>query len=280
MDSRFVRALILPVLACLGARAAQPEISEITVGLALAERTFVSGEPVRGVIEVRNMSQDTIKVDGVMYDDRLFVEVFRANGMDELPRTGDLPFVSRFKVGKNEGQSLETVVSDHFALPDGRYLVRPVLVHSRTRYEGEYRIFEVVPGVVVSRAMQMFANRDGLSRQFEVARTQRRGGEHFFLKARDDGPGGRVWQSTDLGDCLKFSTPAISIKESGEVVVIHRVDRDNYMRTEFWSLPSALEYRGREMLKNPDTAGQDSVQEMYRKSGGVKAAPRPWWKFW
>ena len=139
---------LLAASACLFAQA-QREIVEISVVLKLDESAFVTGERVRGVIDVKNMSPDTITVDGTKYDDRLFVEVFRASGMVELSRARDFPFVSPFRVGRNQGQLLETIVSDHYVLEDGRYLVRPVLVHNKIRYEGEYKVFDVVPGIVV-----------------------------------------------------------------------------------------------------------------------------------
>ena len=34
------------------------------------------------------------------------------------------------------------------------------------------------------------------------------------------------------------------------------------------------------MVRDPRTAGQQSVQEMYQQSGGVKPTSHPWWKFW
>lgn len=279
---RTMPAALLSAALAASAALANDEICEISVSLKLDEASFVAGERVRGVIDVKNMSQDEIKVDGSRLDDRLFVEVFAdlSSGRRELDRTGALPFVSPFKVGYNEGQLLETIVSDHFTLDCGRYLVRPVLVHGRVRFEGEYRVFDVVPGVVVTKALQMFAKPRDLRRNFEVIRWSRRGREHLFLAARDAGEGGRRWRTTDMGIYLKLTPPTISILPTGEVVVVHRVDQDHFLRSEFWSLPDAVEFRSQEVLKDPETAGQSSVQEMYNKSGGVKAAPRPWWKFW
>ncbi|MBO7483371.1 MAG: hypothetical protein J6U17_05760 [Kiritimatiellae bacterium] len=269
-------ALAAPLLAL-----AEPPISEISVDMSLDEVEIVVGEKVRAVIDVKNMSPDVVTVDGTASSDMLLVEVFKASTKEQLDRTRQAPFVSPFRIRKNEGQLLETFLNNHYFLREPRrYLARPVLVHNGIRYEGQYRAFDVVPGMKISRALQMFANRKGLNREFELLQWTRRGREHLFLSARDEGAGSRKWQTTDLGGMVKRTPPTISILPTGEVIVIHRADNDFFLRSEFWSLPNALEFRGNELIRDPETAGQSSVQEMYRKAGGVKAEPRPWWKFW
>ena len=57
------------------------------------------------------------------------------------------------------------------------------------------------------------------------------------------------------------------------------LNRDQFVRTEFWSLPDELEYRMREAVGDPETAGTARVREMYKESG-VKPKKNPWWKFW
>ena len=64
------------------------------------------------------------------------------------------------------------------------------------------------------------------------------------------------------------------------MIVLHRLDRDHFLRTEFWSLPDALEFHRREVVQDPETAGSERVKELYKESGGVKPKEEPWWKFW
>jgi len=272
--------IALMALGIASAALAAP-VSEISVDLRLDEIDYVSGERIRGVLDVKNMSPDSISVGRPASKDRLFVEVFRSSDMVQLERWREVPFVAPFKVNMNEGQKLELFLADHYALREPRrYLARPVLVHGRTRYEGQYRAFDIVPGVHVASAMQMFSNREGLSRDFELVRWTRKGREHLFLTARDAGADGRKWSTTDVGAMMKLTKPTVSILPGGEVIVLHRSGPDSFIRSEFWSMPDALEFRTRELVRDPETAGQSRVQEMYNKSGGVKAAPRPWWKFW
>ena len=275
----------------LSAVAAQ---SEIRVDLALDVSDYVVGERLRCVVDVVNSSPDRIAVgttrvfsgsgadrrvkEIVEGEDRLFVDVVRAGDMSQLERIGSKAFVSPFFIDAGEGQKLEAFLADHYALHEpNRYLAKPVLVHRGMRYEGQPRAFDIVNGVKSTGALQMFANRRGLQREFELVYWSRGGSEHLFLKARD-AEGGRRWETRDLGGILRIEKPTISILPSGEVVVLHRFDKDNFIRSEFWSLTNALEFRGRMVVSDPDTAGTARVRELYKD--GVKPKTNPWWKFW
>jgi len=278
MNKHLATALVLALSASLRLFAEPP--SEIVVDLKLDEISYVSGERIRGVLDVRNMSPDKVSVGYTNSLDRLFVEVYRASDKSQLERFGRKPFTSRFFVKPNEGQKLETFLGDHYALTEPRrYLARPVLVHGGMRYEGMYRAFDVVPGMRITGALQMFSNRAGLSREFELVHWTRQGGEHIFLTARDHGTSERKWISTDIGPMMRITKPTISILPNGEVIVFHRNGSDSYVRSLFWSLPDALEFRGRSSVLDPATAGTQSVRELYRE-GGVKPKQNPWWKFW
>ena len=281
------------VLSAIVAQAAQ---SEIKVDLRLDAADYVVGERIRGVVDIVNSSPDRIAVgvsrvfagegdkrrvkEVVEGWDRLFVEVTRASDRSALTRLGSRPFVSSFFIDSGEGQKLETFLGDHYALREpSRYMAKPVLVHDGVRYEGQPRVFDVVEGGKVGGAMQMFVNNRGLRREFDIVYWSRRGSEHLFLKAQDTGSSTRIWETRDLGAILRIDKPTISILQSGEVVVLHRLNRDQFVRSEFWSLPKALEFRKREAVSDPDTAGTSRVRELYR-DGGVKPKENPWWKFW
>ena len=254
--------------------------SEISVDLKLDAGDFVVGERIRGVVDIANSSPDRVSVGYANSKDRFFVEVFRSGDMSQVMKTSDLDFVSRFRVDSSEGQKLETFLGDHYSFPEAnRYLARPVLVHKGVRFEGQYRAFDVVDGVKVAGAMQMFSNRSGLQREFSLVYWSRNHSEHLFLKAKDAGISTRRWETRDLGPILRIDRPSISILATGEVIVLHRLNQDQFVRSEIWSLPDALEFRIREAVSDPETAGTARVRELY-KDGGIKAKTNPWWKFW
>lgn len=241
---------------------------------------FVSGERIRGVIDIANPSPEKVSVGYSNSKDSVFVEVFRASDMHQLSRISRQPFVSRFRVDSGEGQKLEVFLSDNYGLREpSRYLAKPVLVHNGVRYEGAMRAFDVVDGIKLTGAMQMFANRPGLQREFSIVYWNRNHSEHLFLMAQDAGSSGRAWETFDLGAILRIDRPTVSVLPKGEVVVLHRLNRDQFVRSEFWSLPNDLEFRLRETVQDPETAGTARVRELY-KEGGIKAKVNPWWKFW
>ena len=254
--------------------------SEIKVDIRLDHSDYVSGERIRAVVDVANSSPVKVSCGYSNSRDRLLVEVYRAGDMKQLSRVYRRDFVSRFRIDSSEGQKLETFLGDHYDLREpSRYLARPVLVHGGMRYEGAMRAFDIVEGVKIVGAMQMFSNRRGLQREFSLSYWSRNRSEHLFLSARDTGSSSRRWETRDLGAMLRLDKPSVSILPTGEVVVLHRLNQDQFVRSEFWSLPDALEFRMRESVQDPATAGTSRVRELY-KDGGVKPKVNPWWKFW
>ena len=259
---------------------AQAETSEIMVDLRLDSSDFVSGERIRGVVDIANPSPAKISVGYSNSKDRFFVEVFRAGSMEQLTKVSKHAFVARFSVDSSEGQKLEVFLGDHYGLREpNRYLAKPVLVHDGIRFEGAVRAFDVVDGIRLGGAMQMFAKRTGLRRAFSLVYWSRGNSEHLFLRANDEGESDRIWETRDLGPMLRIDKPSISVMPRGEVVILHRLNQDQFVRSEFWSLPTALEFRIREAVRDPETAGTARVRELY-KEGGIKPKENPWWKFW
>ena len=253
----------------------------ISVDLKMDEIDYVAGERVRAVIDVKNMSPYKVSVGYANSEDRLFVEIFRAHDMSELDRAVEKPFTAEFMIKSNEGQKLETFLADHFALREPRrYLARPVLVHHGKRYEGQYRAFDIVPGIELSHALQQFKKDPGLSRDFTLVHWTRQGHEHLFLTASDRGSSNRQYVTTDVGPLMRINRPTISILPNGEVIVLHRAGPDMFIRSEFWSMPQRLYLNSRQSVNDPETAAQTRVKELYDDQGGVEAVDRPWWKFW
>ena len=275
-----IRGALLAALAFAAAPVFAATV-DISVDIRLDNLDYVAGERVRAVVDVANSSPERISVGYANSSDKLFVEVYRSGDAVVMDRIGNNPFVARFVVESNEGQKLETYLGDHYALRQpGKYLVKPVLVHGRTRYEGQLRAFGIVPGMKVGSALQMFSNRPGLRREFELLTWSRKNKEHLFLAAHDEGDSKRKWATTDLGTLMRLNKPKISVLPSGEVIVLHLFNRDQFCRSEFWSLPDALELNKRELVMDPETAGSERIKELYKESGGVKPVDRPWWKFW
>ena len=262
-----------------GAAFAAPPQSEISVKLIPDMREYIVGERIRAVVDVANSSADSIDVGKPGSADILRIEVFRARDMASREKVGNKPFVAPFMLHSSEGQKLEVFIGDHFPLHDPvRYLARAVLIHAGSRYESSLVSFDVVPGMTVGKAMQMFKNNPGLKRTFEIAYWMRGQREHLFLKANDEG--GQVWRTTDLGGLLRITDPKISVMPNGEVIVLHRATQNQFMRSVFWSLPNVLDFRKQEPMVDPNVAGSQRMRDLYMESGGVTPVKKSWWKFW
>lgn len=284
MKPRMIVFMLVSLLAVSAAQARRRSLAEISVDIKLDVHSYVSGERVRGVVDVKNMSPDRISVGYPDSRDKLVVEVFRSNDATQLDRLDkSRPFVSPFSLKSNEGQKLEVFLGDNYDLKEARnYRARVVLVHDGYRYEGPYRTFSVVPGIHIVSAKQVFSKERNKNRHFDVLRETRNGVEHIFLSAFDKWEDGRIETlgTTDLGAMLRITKPTISILDGGEVIIIHRNGADSFVRSEFWSMPKLLHLRSRISVGDPATAGQARVQELYKREGGVKPIERPWWKFW
>ena len=275
-----VRSGVLGLVSLVLSASLFAETSEIKVDLKLDGSDFVQGERIRGVVNIANPSPTKISVGYSNSRDSFFIEVFRASDLHQLPQTTRTPFVARFSLESSEGQRLETFLGDHYGLREpSRYLAKPVLVHGGVRYEGAMRAFDVVEGIRLTGALQLFKNRPGLQREFALVHWPRNHTEHLFLTAADTGTSSRKWNTRDLGPILRLENPSVSVMPNGEVVVLHRLNQDQFVRSEFWSLPDALEFRVRESVRDPETAGTARVRELY-KEGGIKPKENPWWKFW
>jgi len=275
-----MRTLAIAALAAFTAAAA-PSPSLIAVRLDMRSDVFVAGEGYAAFINVDNSTPDTIDVGRPESPDRIFVELFRASDKMQYQRTSDRPFVVSFSLNSGEGLRLETVLADHYAFPDTtRYFARAVLVHAGTRYESSMKSFDVVPGLYDGGAVQMFKERPGLKREYELVHWVRGQVEHLFLKAKDSGTENRFWRTSDLGPILRVTRPKISVLPSGEVIVLHRATQSAFIRSEFWSLPEAFEFHEHEVMSDPDTVGAERMKEIYRESGGSEPVKKAWWKFW
>lgn len=272
-------SLLFVVFACVAVGAATP--SEITVRLSLDHDVFVEGERIRGVVDVANASADVIDCSTGASPDCLVVELYRASDRYQYEKGSRTSFTAGFKLLSGEGQKLETFLGDHYPLNQAtRYFARAVLVHAGTRYESRLCTFDLVPGMKCGNALQMFAERDNLKRVFELVHWNRDRMEHLFLKARDEGASTREWATTDLGPVLRVTAPKLSVLPSGEVVVLHRMTQDAFVRSEFWSLPDVFEFHSHEKMLDPDVAGAARVRELYKDAGGVEPVKKAWWKFW
>ena len=272
--------VIVGIFAAVVAGAAD-RLTELTVKLDMQKGDYIEGERIKAVVDVANASPDPIDARGRDAPDRLILELYRASDRFQFKKTSDKPYAEPFALLSGEGQLLDVYFAEHFPIvASTRYFARAVLVHKNVRYESSLKSFNVVPGLRCGGAVQMFSNKEGLRREFELVHWGRDQVEHLFLKAKDSGISTHIWTTVDLGVFLSATRPKASVLPTGEVVTLHRTTQDAFIRTEFWSLPDAFEFNTHELMLDPDVAGAERVKELYKESGGVEPVKKAWWKFW
>lgn len=254
----------------------------VSVVLRMTNPEYLIGEHVRGEVEIRNGSTSPIVVGAKDSTDFVLLELFMNDTKHSVDRISEKKVTNPFVLQSGEAQTFEVFFDRNFLFEkEGRYLGRAVVVHDGVRYEGALRAFSLVPGIRISGALQMFANRPGLRREFELLYWNRKRHEHLFLRATDRSESGsRVWVTSDLGTLIRVTPPKISIRDGGEVTVLHRATQDEFIRSDFWSLPDAFEFQEHARMLDPDVAGSERVKSLYQESSGVEPVKKAWWKFW
>lgn len=274
------RGLAAAVCALLGVAVAGAQ--EIDVKLTLAYNTFVVGEPVLVQAEILNMTRDLIDVGSPGSTSAFIMELSRGGPNDELQPFSKEPFIPSFQLQPGQGFPHRLELDKWFKVErEGKYIARAILVHRGVRYESAKRSFDVVPGLSVGGGIQMFVNRETLKRQFKLVYWHRNQVDRLFLRIEDE-PGGRMWDSVDLGSMMRGTPPKLDISPEGEVTVVHRATQDAFLRTVLWSLPNAIEVVERNSLVDPEISATQRVNALYGDEDGGKKneKKKAWWKFW
>jgi len=260
----------------------QKDMAAVGVTLRMTHSEYLIGEHIRAELEIRNGSTTPIIVGAKDSTDFIFLELFKNDTKHSMERHSEAKVTVPFVLKSGEAQTFEVFFDRNYTLEtEGRYLGRAVVVHDGMRYEGALRAFSLVPGMRISTALQMFSNRPELRREFELLYWSRRRTEHLFLRATDHSEkGDRMWVTSDLGTLLRQTRPKISIRDGGEVTVLHRATKDEFIRSDFWSLPDAFEFQEHARMVDPDIAGSERIKSLYEESAGVEPVKKAWWKFW
>jgi hypothetical protein len=261
-----------------GAAAAQ----QIEVSMTLAYTVFVVGEPVLVQIETVNATPDLLDIGSEQAKDTVFVEITKGGRHSEVEAFNPASIVGVVQLKPGQTFKHKVELDKWFPLvAEGRYGVRTVLVHDGTRYESSKKSFDVVPGLPVQDAVQMFVKRPNTKRMFKLVYWHRNQCERLFLRVEDD-PAGKVWDSLDLGSLLRLTAPRLDISPEGEVTVVHRATQDAFIRTVLWSLPDSVEVVERNNLLDPEISASQRVRALYGEMAddGKAEKKKPWWKFW
>lgn len=268
---------------CLAAAfcAAALQARQIDLRLQLADTVYVVGEPVRIRVSAENGMRETLRINRPGGPDRFFFEVTSSDPNDLLAPSPGAPAPAAFDLPLGQTVSRLVELDKYFPLlTERKYFVRGVVLHRGVRYESQKKSFDVVPGIPVRKGLQMFVKPADRKRTFTLVYWFRNEVDRIFLRTGDE-PGGKVWDTVDLGNFLRSAPPKLDIAPDGVVTVTHRADQNTFIRTVLWSLPDSLEVVERNTLLDPEISASQRVKSLYGEAaGGKKEEKKPWWKFW
>ncbi|MDD5704667.1 MAG: hypothetical protein PHR35_01990 [Kiritimatiellae bacterium] len=192
--------------------------------------SYVVGEPVWVDLRLVNRGASPIVIDDheVFRHNRIFFEI-SIDPQVYLNQSREGRIVDDLDLGKNEPYAAEIDLGAWYPLlREGRYFANAVLLHNDLRYATERRMFDVVPGIELSRATAIISTTPRVERRFSLVYWARGEREYAFLRATDT-PDGVVWPTLELGPIVRFTPPSIALNDPDGVTVTHQATRAIFM---------------------------------------------------
>jgi hypothetical protein len=231
----------------------------IEVSLKLATGVYIVGEPIKAELQVENRLTGDFCTRAPLGEDRLLLEVSNSPH-DQLTPLQDDPNIEPLTLIGGDTWKGMAAIEQRFPLrTPGRYFVVLVAIQNDRRYTSVRRSFDVVPGLELKSALQLFAKGDVRSRRFALVYWAREQQEILFLRMEDD-PATRTWETIRLGPLLRTSDPRIDIAPDGTVTVMHRATQDAYLKTIIRSQPGSVEVTSQEQLLDPAASVRQHMQ--------------------
>ena len=146
------------------------------------------------------------------------------------------------------------------------------------RFDSNSRAIDVVPGLEIKTAIQLFADRPEFQRKLSLVYFMRKQSEYIFLRITDT-PGERTWSTLELGQLLRTTPPVIEVSQDGVVTILHRATRDVFLRTRVRSTVQGVELLGQEQIVDHHAAEQMQLQQLQAMQDAKKKKSSWWWPF-
>lgn len=230
-------------------------IAPIDLDFDFAVCDYVVGEPVQATLKIRNQStrQITLGIPGSPEALRLEIRQLKDRDLIESAAGGNI-ITSAVTLKPGDLYEKNFTCNELYDLSvPGKYLVNVVTVAFDQQYESKPRILNVVPGIPLKKATQMFSSNPGLQRTFSLVTWRRNEYDSLFVRIQDT-PTGKIWNTIYLAPILRQNDPRIDVAPTGEITILHRSSQYYYQRTLLWSLPNEVLIRARDLLRDPDNA--------------------------
>lgn len=194
--------------------------------------SFVSGEPLMIRLTLENHGAQPIVIGDheAFKDNRVFFEI-RKTPDEFLPLMRQSKIVADIALEHGEAMSVEIDLAEWYPLlAYGRYYVNAVLIHNQRRYASDNQVFEVVPGIELSRVTQVIRGPGVIERNFTLVYWARGDSEDAFLRIVDQ-PANETWTTLDLGPIVRVKKPELKLEGEAHLTVYHQTSRDVLLTT-------------------------------------------------
>lgn len=218
----------------------------LQVSLRFEHPEYITGEPIQGVLRIRNNSALPLIVDdyGDHLDNRVHFEIRRQKDetIDPLSRAS---VIERMMLMPGDAEAFRVNIGAFFPLArEGRYQARAKVVTRETTFLSSPAIFDVIPGLPILERSQVLPGSRGILRTYKLVYWPRDKTEQLFLRSYDE-PGHRIWQTLRLGALLRTHPVQLEFAENNRIRIRRQVSRDIFVTTGIESTAQGLRIRER-----------------------------------
>jgi hypothetical protein len=252
--------------------------AQISVDLKLSQSVYILGEAIRADVEIGNQANVPFQIGA----GRLNGLTFRI-----VDARKDLLETSQPKEHLIEALSLPGGAKHRAAFDldewyplgrTGRFLVTAQVRRDDRLYESATRAMDIVPGLEIKSAIQLFADRPDAQRKLSLVYFMRKQAEFLFLRVTDT-PGDRTWTTLELGQLLRTTPPTLEVTADGMVSIVHRATQDVYLKTRVQSTATGVELLGQEQVLDKVSAKAFTSEQVRRFEESKKENSGSWWPF-
>ena len=275
MRLRYLLAGCAGTVAMLGVAAGQ-----MSVDLHLDQSVYIVGEAVRADVAIVNHATTPFLIGpGPYRQNALFFQIKDSQHEVLECAQAQVPMIPELALPGGETYHGAFELDEWYPMGRaGSYIVTALVRRDDQRYESSAHAIDIVPGLEIKTAIQLFADRPEIQRKLSLVYFMRKQSEYLFLRITDT-PGERSWSTLELGHLLRTTPPKIEVSADGVVTVSHRATRDVYLTTRVRSTSSGVELLGQEQLIDTHAAEMMQAQQIRALEEARKKPSHWWWPF-
>ncbi len=264
-------AVAVLLAGCVGA--------QMAVDLKLSQSVYILGEAIRADVSIVNHATTPFLVgDGAAPLNGLSFRV-TDNRRDLLaPSQPQEAMIAKLLLLGGATHRAAFELDEWYPLGrPGSYLVTAHVRRDDRLYESVTRAIDIVPGLEMKSAIQLFADRPEAQRKLSLVYFMRRQAEYLFLRITDT-PGDRTWTTLELGQLLRTTPPTMEVSADGVATITQRATQDVYLKTRVKSTVTGVELLGQEQFLDKRAAEGIAAQQLLMEDANKKKTSR-WWPF-